>query len=95
MSCLLGFGESLFSPSHILLLLLVGVLLFGRRLPDFGRVIGKAFRDFKMGMSGLEDNLHEMPQPADRAALPPVKPPARVPTAAPKFEAGDAKAVEG
>jgi sec-independent protein translocase protein TatA len=73
---------------EILLLLVLGILLFGRKLPEIGRSLGKTMVEFKKGMKGIEDEVSENPQP--RAALEPepVKPPQRVTpsTAAPKFE---------
>ena len=73
---------------EILLLLVLGVLLFGRKLPEIGRSLGKTMVEFKKGMKGIEDEVSETAQP--RAAIEPeaVKPPQRVtPSAsAPKFE---------
>jgi sec-independent protein translocase protein TatA len=77
-----------FGGQEILLLLVLGILLFGRKLPEIGRSLGKTMVEFKKGMKGIEDEVSENPQP--RAALEPepVKPPQRVTpsTAAPKFE---------
>ena len=76
---------------EIILLLVLGVLLFGRKLPELGRSVGKTMVEFKKGMRGLEDEMSEPSQ--QRAALEPepVKPPQRVtPTSAPKFEDGPA-----
>lgn len=43
-------------PSHILLLLLVLVVLFGaKRLPDSARSLGKSMRIFKSEMKELKD----------------------------------------
>ena len=43
-------------PSHILLLLLVVVVLFGaKRLPDSARSLGKSMRIFKSEMKELKD----------------------------------------
>ena len=64
-----------------------GVLLFGRKLPDIGRSLGKTVTEFKKGFTGLEEEVHTGARPA---AVEPeaVKPPQRgTPTAAaPKFE---------
>ena len=38
---------------EILLLLVLGVLLFGRKLPDIGRSLGKTMVEFKKGMKGI------------------------------------------
>jgi sec-independent protein translocase protein TatA len=44
-------------PSHILLLLLVLVLLFGaKRLPDSARSLGKSMRIFKGELKEMKDN---------------------------------------
>ena len=43
-------------PSHILLLLLVVVVLFGaKRLPDSARSLGKSMRIFKSEMNEMKD----------------------------------------
>jgi TatA/E family protein of Tat protein translocase len=43
-------------PSHILLLLLVLVVLFGaKRLPDSARSLGKSMRIFKSEMKEMKD----------------------------------------
>ena len=73
---------------EILVLLVVGVLLFGRKLPEVGRYLGKGIVEFKKGMKGLEDDLDSgasamRPEPP---ALEQPRPPQRVATTAPKFE---------
>jgi sec-independent protein translocase protein TatA len=76
---------------EIILILIVGVLLFGRRLPEVGRYLGKGIVEFKKGMKGLEDDLDisgtpSMPQQVTQQANEPLRPPQRVPATAPKFE---------
>ncbi len=46
---------------EIVILGLVGVLIFGKRLPEVGRNIGKGIVEFKKGLAGIEDE-------ADKAA---------------------------
>lgn len=46
---MLGFINGL-SPYHVLLVLIVALLLFGNRLPEVARSIGKAINEFKRGM---------------------------------------------
>ena len=55
--CVLAFGL----PGHgeWLLLLLLGLLLFGRRLPEVGRSIGRSIVEFKRGIKGIEDDIEE------------------------------------
>lgn len=50
-------------------ILLIGLLIFGRRLPDVGRSIGRSIVEFKKGIKGIEDELEqESSRPADRPA---------------------------
>jgi sec-independent protein translocase protein TatA len=47
----------------ILLLLVIVLLLFGaKRLPEFGRSLGKGIREFKGSLSGVKDAINEAPQ---------------------------------
>jgi sec-independent protein translocase protein TatA len=77
-------------PTQILILLVLGVLVFGRRLPEIGRYLGKGIVEFKKGMKGLEDEVestvsHPAPS-APQAAIEPPRPPQRVGVTAPKFQ---------
>jgi len=75
------------SPGAIILLLIVGVLLFGRRLPEIGKYLGKGLVEFKKGLKGLEDDLDVSTTPRhEPAALEAPRPPQRVTAQAPKFE---------
>jgi sec-independent protein translocase protein TatA len=52
----------------ILLLLVIVLLLFGaKRLPEFGRSLGKGIREFKGSLSGVKDAISE-PAPQDRVS---------------------------
>jgi sec-independent protein translocase protein TatA len=90
MTPVFGFLETLLAPQHILILLVVGILLFGKRLPEMGRYLGKGIVEFKKGMKGLEDEIsgtitsHNEAPPQAHAEAP--RPPQRVQAAAPKFE---------
>jgi sec-independent protein translocase protein TatA len=42
---------------EILMLLVLGVLLFGNRLPEVGRYLGKGIVEFKKGMKDLQDDI--------------------------------------
>ncbi|MEM1422695.1 MAG: twin-arginine translocase TatA/TatE family subunit [Planctomycetota bacterium] len=39
------------------IVLIVGVLLFGRRLPEIGHSIGKSIVEFKRGVRGVKDEI--------------------------------------
>ena len=74
---------------EILLLLVLGVLLFGRKLPELGRSVGKTFVEFKKGVKGLEDEVESAGgnSPRVTAVEPePVRPPQRLTSSAPKFQ---------
>jgi sec-independent protein translocase protein TatA len=74
-------------PAEIIVLLIIGVLLFGRRLPEVGRYLGKGIVEFKKGVRGLEDEV-DVNQTASRPEAPveQIRPPQRVAASAPKFE---------
>jgi sec-independent protein translocase protein TatA len=43
---------------EILIILALGLLIFGRRLPEVGRSLGKGIVEFKKGLSGVEDEIN-------------------------------------
>jgi sec-independent protein translocase protein TatA len=77
---------------EIIVLMVIGVLLFGRRLPEVGRYLGKGIVEFKKGMKGLEDDLDiNGPAPTPQMRQEPqvseqIRAPQRVAATAPKFE---------
>jgi len=77
---------------EILLLLVLGVLLFGRKLPEIGRSLGKTMVEFKKGMKGIEDEVSESAQPRAAIEPEPAKPPQRVTPSTPKPTFDDAPA---
>ncbi len=48
-----------FGWQEIFFLGVLGVLIFGRRLPEVGRSLGKSIVEFKKGLSGIEDEVHK------------------------------------
>jgi sec-independent protein translocase protein TatA len=44
-------------PGEVIVLVAIGLLLFGNRLPEMARSLGKGMKAFKQGMNGLEDDL--------------------------------------
>ena len=42
-----------------IILLVIGLLIFGRRLPEVGRSLGKSIVEFKKGIKGIEDEINE------------------------------------
>ncbi len=53
---LLGF-LSLPGGGEWIILLILGLLIFGRRLPEVGRSLGKGIVEFKRGIKGIEDDI--------------------------------------
>jgi sec-independent protein translocase protein TatA len=50
-------GE-LFTPTHLIVLAVVAVVLFGgRKLPELGKGLGEGLRGFKEGMKGISDDV--------------------------------------
>jgi sec-independent protein translocase protein TatA len=47
----------LFGIENWMLILVVGLLIFGRRLPEVGRSLGKGIVEFKKGLQGIEDDI--------------------------------------
>jgi sec-independent protein translocase protein TatA len=82
------FGLFNLGAQEMIVLLVIGVLLFGRKLPEVGRYLGKGIVEFKKGMKGLEDEIDtsaSAPRP-DPSVLEQARPPQRIMTTAPKFE---------
>ncbi len=53
----------------------IAVLLFGRRLPEIGRSLGKGITEFKKGLNGVEDQLNVTgPVTQNQTSLPPEAP---------------------
>ena len=44
-----------FSGWELLIILIVGLLIFGSRLPNVGKNLGKSIVEFKKGMQGIEE----------------------------------------
>ena len=80
----LPLANLMFAPENWLLIGVISLVLFGKRLPEVGRSLGKGIVEFKKGLAGIEEDVTQASrQPAigrnDRAALP-------SPSAAYKFD---------
>lgn len=77
---------------EIAVLGVIAVLLFGRKLPDMAKYLGKSVVEFKKGMHGLETGFDDVANPnaaaPQQTAAPAeaIRPPQRVAPAAPKFD---------
>ena len=80
------FGLFNLGPAEIIVLAIIGVLLFGRKLPEVGRYLGKGIVEFKKGIKGLEDEVDGGAVVRQDPTIEAPRPPQRIPTTAPKFE---------
>ncbi len=55
----LAFINDLLSPGHLVILLVIGLLFFGRRLPEVGRSLGRSIVEFKKGLKGVDDDIDD------------------------------------
>lgn len=56
---------------ELLIVLVIGLLLFGRRLPEVGRSLGKSIVEFKKGLKGVEEDVEQSSsRPPARDELP-------------------------
>lgn len=46
-------------PTEMIIVGVIAVLLFGSRLPEVARSLGKSFVEFKRGIQGMENELNE------------------------------------
>ncbi len=79
------------SEVQILIILVIGILLFGRKLPEIGRSLGKGIVEFKKGLKGMEEDVHDTGSPhvssaPQQPAIDQPRPPQRVTASTPKFE---------
>ena len=67
------------NPVEWVVIGIIGLLLFGKRLPEVGRSLGKGITEFKKGLSGIDEDVrHPQPpqqqQPPQQYAPPPQLP---------------------
>lgn len=69
----LAFIENLFRGPSLLILLLLGLVIFGRRLPEVGRSLGRSIVEFRKGLKDVKDEVEssdrQIPQSPARPPL--------------------------
>jgi sec-independent protein translocase protein TatA len=82
-------------PTEMIIILVIAVLLFGRRLPEVGRSLGKGIVEFKKGIHGIEEEIesaatattsgtsHDDADDRSEATAPKFEPPVNEPKAEP------------
>ena len=59
-------------PSEMLFIAVIGLIVFGKRLPEVGKSLGKSIVEFKKGLAGVEDEInHAVTAPPRQDILPP------------------------
>jgi sec-independent protein translocase protein TatA len=71
---------------ELVVVAVIGLLLFGRRLPELGRSLGKGIVEFKKGLKGMEDEVEGGFNSASAPPADTARPPQRITSAAPKFD---------
>jgi len=46
-------------PTELIVILVVALLLFGKRLPSVGRSLGRGIVEFKNGLKGVKDDVED------------------------------------
>jgi len=79
-STMLAFGMP--GGTEWIVLLVIGLLIFGRRLPEVGKSLGRSIVEFKKGVKGIESDVEEASSaPAPKLDTPAASP--RIPDSAP------------
>lgn len=71
---------------EMVILFVIALLLFGKRLPEVARSVGKGMTEFKKGLHGIEDEIHTSSTRSTTPQSRPVPEDTRDEALAPKFE---------
>ena len=74
-------------PMEMMIVGIIALLLFGKRLPEVARSLGKGITEFKKGVKGIEDDVDRATYThSSSSASRPVPAEERAELTAPKFE---------
>jgi sec-independent protein translocase protein TatA len=62
---MLGFLNNI-GPFELIVILVVALLLFGSRLPDVARKLGRSITEFKKGLRDVEDEVKQPPKEGEK-----------------------------
>jgi sec-independent protein translocase protein TatA len=83
------------SYSEMLIFFVVALLLFGKRLPEVARSVGKSMKEFKRGLAGLDEEIYTAAQRPSSTYHRPAAAELREEATAPKFEPPRFEPTEG
>lgn len=58
-------------PWEMIVIAIVALLIFGRRLPEVGKSLGQSIVEFKKGLKGVEDDIDQAGDNDQADMLPP------------------------
>jgi len=67
MNPLFAYGPFTTGPS-LIIIALIAFLLFGNRLPSVMRSLGRSVTEFKKGVAGIEDEINEAVNKAEKSS---------------------------
>ena len=66
----LALFDNLFRGPDLIILLVLGLLIFGRKLPEVGRGLGRGIVEFRKGLKGVEDDIEDSSNKSSSQRLP-------------------------
>lgn len=84
---ILAFFPGGIGPMEMIIFGVIALLLFGKRLPEVARSLGKGIVEFKKGVRGIEDDMDDnISRRASQPQSRPIPEDDRAEVTAPKFE---------